>query len=39
MIFAKTVDVNQVLKLTQGQGLEVKGQSEICNHVKNMSRL
>ena len=28
------VDINEMLKLTQGQGHKVKGQGQICNFVK-----
>ena len=30
------IDFNGILKVTQGQGLEVKGQGRICNYVKTL---
>ena len=33
------VDINDMLKLTYGQGHKVKGQGQICGFVKNLFRL
>ena len=34
MILTHMIDINETLKLTQGQGHNVKGQGQICNNVK-----
>ena len=36
MIFIHTIDINEMLKLTQGQGYKNKGQGQICSFVKNL---
>ena len=36
MILTHMIDINETLKLTQGQGHKVKGQGHICNFVKNL---
>ena len=32
-----TIGFNATLKVSQGQGLKVKGQGQICNYVKKLS--
>ena len=34
MIHIKMIDINEMLKLAQGQGNEVKGEGQICKIVK-----
>ena len=36
MILTNIIDMDETLKLTQSQGHKVKGQSQICNYVKNI---
>ena len=36
MILTHNIDIFEPLKLKQGQGYKVKGQSQICNYVKNI---
>ena len=36
MIITYFIDIDETLKFTQGQGHKVKGQSQICNYVKNI---
>ena len=36
MILTHMIDIDETLKLTQGQGHKVKGQGQICNNVKNL---
>jgi len=39
MILTHMIDTNKMLKLTIGQGRNVKGQGQICKFVKNFFRL
>ena len=41
MVLRQMVDINELLKLTQGQGHKVKGQgqSQICIYVKTLFRI
>ena len=36
MILTHMIDINKMLKLTQGQGHKVEGQGEICKFVRNI---
>ena len=36
MILAHMIDINEILKLTVGQGHKVKGQGQICSLVKTL---
>ena len=36
MILTYIIDIDETLKFTQSQGHKVKGQSQICNYVKNI---
>ena len=36
MILTYIIDIDETLKFTQSQGHKVKGQSQICNSVKNI---
>ena len=35
IILTHMIDIDETLKLTQGQGDKVKGQGQLCNNVKN----
>ena len=36
MKLTRMIDINEMLKLTQGQGHKVKGQGQICNYTKKI---
>ena len=39
IILTHMIDIDETLKLTQGQGHKVKGQGQICDVVKHLFRL
>ena len=39
MTFTHMIDINEMLKITLGQGYEVKGQGQICSFVKKIDHI
>ena len=39
MILTQSVNIDRMFELTEGQGQKVKGQGQICAHVKKLEKL